>query len=161
MAALERILVPVDLSACSMRALNYALWLAGEHGAQLDVLYVWHSSVAATPSPFRTDAISFGEAALDYNIGEARLELETFLSGIETDRKPMRRADVVEGGPLDAILERAKSGAYDLIVMGTHGRTGLARVTLGSVAERVVRQAPCPVLTVGGSNAEKEWEKKK
>jgi nucleotide-binding universal stress UspA family protein len=55
---------------------------------------------------------------------------------------------VVSGRPAHAIVEHAKDGGFDLIVMGTHGRTGLSHAMMGSVAERVVRRAPCPVLTV-------------
>ena len=57
------------------------------------------------------------------------------------------------GRPAHAIVEHAKDGGFDLIVMGTHGRTGLPHVVMGSVAERVVRRAPCPVLTMRGAEA--------
>jgi nucleotide-binding universal stress UspA family protein len=55
---------------------------------------------------------------------------------------------VIRGRPAPSIIEHAKDGGFDLIVMGTHGRTGLSHVVIGSVAERVVRTAPCPVLTI-------------
>jgi nucleotide-binding universal stress UspA family protein len=77
------------------------------------------------------------EQALDEFMGEARKR------GID-----VRSARAERGHPAHAIVEAANQGTYDLIVLGTHGRTGLARVLIGSVAERVVRLAGCPVLTV-------------
>jgi nucleotide-binding universal stress UspA family protein len=146
MPKISKILVPVDLSSCSRSALNQALWLASELGASVQVLYV-------TELPrFRTEpriASENGNVTLrDYALAEAKAELAAFLeqSAQGQAEKVSTRVDV--GSPRESILGHAKREAFDLIVMGTHGRTGRVHALAGSVAESVVRMAPCPVLTV-------------
>lgn len=75
-------------------------------------------------------------------------ELGAFLSGVDPKHAQAIHQKVTLGDPTQVIVELAKQGRYDLIVMGTHGRTGLNHFLVGSVAERVIRLAPCPVLTV-------------
>jgi nucleotide-binding universal stress UspA family protein len=133
----RRILVPVDFSECSFEALDYASWLAQSLGAAVDVLHVrdphsWEDS----------DPVSGASADV-----EPDPTLQDALFRLERDGVPGRALS--ETGPPDkAIVRVACSGAYDLIVMGTHGRTGLSHVLLGSIAEEVMRRAPCPLVTI-------------
>jgi nucleotide-binding universal stress UspA family protein len=78
----------------------------------------------------------------------AERDLGTFLDDAARRGKPVHDSRSIAGNPVHVITDTAKNDGYDLIVLGTHGRTGLSRALIGSVAERVVRHAPCPVLTV-------------
>jgi nucleotide-binding universal stress UspA family protein len=71
-----------------------------------------------------------------------------FLRDVPEQSRKRVRARMDHGDTVGTILQAATSGAYDLVVMGTHGRTGLSAILMGSVAEKVVREAPCPVMTV-------------
>jgi nucleotide-binding universal stress UspA family protein len=146
MSKISKILVPVDLSSCSRTALDYALSLGAELGAKIQVLYV-------TDLPrFRAEprvAVSGGSVTLrEYALGEARAELGAFLEQLDAAQRARITTAVEAGSPRDGILAHAKSEGSDLIVMGTHGRTGRVHALAGSVAESVVRMASCPVLTV-------------
>lgn len=147
MAKFSKILVPVDLSSCSQSALNVALSLASELKASIHVLYV-----AELPR-FRTEprvASETGDVTLrEYAVREANNDLAAFLAPISAELRGRLQATTVDvGSPRERILGHAKQDGYDLIVMGTHGRTGRVHSLAGSVAESVVRLAPCPVLTV-------------
>jgi nucleotide-binding universal stress UspA family protein len=133
MLPIRHILVPVDWSESSGHAFHLAAALACEHDAQLLLLYV-------VPLP----AVMYGpppEGFLEHMLDELR-RLKP------ADPKVGVRYRVAEGDPAAAILGTARESPCDLIVMGTHGRTGLTRLLMGGVAEEVVRKAPCPVLTV-------------
>jgi nucleotide-binding universal stress UspA family protein len=133
MLTVRRILFPTDGSACSERAFAHAVGMALRHGAELHVLHV------RLPAHDR-DAFDVGlepEAVL-------RARART-LAGADV---PVVRAEECAAVPALGILEYAQVHAADLIVMGTHGRTGMERLLLGSVAEEIVRLADCPVLTV-------------
>jgi nucleotide-binding universal stress UspA family protein len=144
MFAPKRILVPVDFSDPSTRALRYALAMAGQLGASLDVLHV-------VPNPYVDDPgglyLPLPVTYLDDLMDAARKRLDGLLDSADR-RAPRARAIVKVGDPLRQVVDYARDEAVDLIVLGTHGRSGLAHLFLGSVAERVVRTAPCPVLTV-------------
>jgi nucleotide-binding universal stress UspA family protein len=144
MFKVSKILVPVDLSSCSRRALAHALSLAEALGASLDVLHV-----AEVPELTREPQVASEKGATtlrDYVLDVGRAELASFLESEAPKDKLTQRIEA--GRPRDVILEQAKKGGYDLIVMGTHGRTGRARSLAGSVTESVVRMAATPVLTV-------------
>ncbi|MEZ0228389.1 MAG: universal stress protein [Planctomycetota bacterium] len=142
MADIRKILVPVDFSTCSRDALEHAIALSERYyGASIDVLHVWES-----PRPASSTAVEATRV-------QAMKEMETLLADHEA-KGVIKLHRVHEGGePVPAILDFAKRGDYDLIVMGTHGRTGMAHDYLGSVAEKVVRRAPAPVLTVRAGGA--------
>jgi nucleotide-binding universal stress UspA family protein len=93
---------------------------------------------------------------LENVIAEADRRLGTLRTGV-TDQSVAAAAKVVTGRPEQMIVEYANAGGFDLIVMGTHGRTGLSHLFMGSVAERVVRKAACPVLTVRDPKAIEQW----
>jgi nucleotide-binding universal stress UspA family protein len=135
---IETILFPTDFSECSQNALHLAFELTRECQARLLVLHV------ATPPPF----VTYGEfeKVLEKSSGY-RQELEEQLRQCQAPdcNKEFRLA---EGDPGNEIVHVAQEAQCDLIVMGTHGRKGLGRLLLGSVAEKVLRQSPCPVLMV-------------
>ena len=129
-------------------ALDYAANLARTFGATLDVLHVWEAPSFA-PRASGLVGLGAGEPSLDELI--RRNADDALYEFVEQARKrgiSVRSSHTERGGPWHTIVEAAKSGRYDLIVVGTHGRTGLPRVLLGSVAENVVRHAHCPVLSV-------------
>lgn len=147
MSTLGRILVPVDFSPCSRAALDYAVFLSERIGATIDVLHVWEPPQHAAPEMFVLWHQDSHLTLSEFAESEAAQEMDRFLSSVE--RKMLRARGRLEvGEPVSTILRCATDGEYDLIVMGTHGRTGLAHLISGSVAERVVRRAPCPVTTV-------------
>lgn len=129
MEPVRRILVPVDFSPCSSAAISYAVRLADRLGAEISVLHVTERAPDA----------------------ERRQDLDRFVDPHRSERVPLR-AVVVEDRAADGIVREATGGGYDLIVIGTHGRSGLQQLLVGSVAAEVVRRAPCPVLTVRSNN---------
>jgi len=140
MLPLHTILHPTDFSERSGFALELACGLARDYGARLVLLHV-----AAQP------VIAYGEGVVppqeDYEDYEAELREKLHRLEVPDVRIRVERR-LKEGDPVAEILGVAQETGADLIVMGTHGRTGLGRLLMGSVAEEVVRQAACPVLTV-------------
>lgn len=135
---ISRILVPLDFSSRSENALAFAKALSARFRSQLILL-----NVAEPVSPT-------GDLALDLARIRTNLELNA-KSRLATYRRNAgkgTRAFVRVGSPAHIITEEARRLEVDLIILATHGRTGLAHLALGSVAERVVRHAPCPVLVV-------------
>jgi nucleotide-binding universal stress UspA family protein len=146
MMTAQHVLVPVDFSEYANQALEYAIGLASKLGARVTLLHVmqsppWGGAEMDATLPYAyTQYIQVLEAE-SANGMQAYLERVT-AAGLEGE------VAVVHGVPFHEIIETAKTRQVDLIVMGTHGRTGLQHVLLGSVAEKVVRLAPCPVLVV-------------
>jgi universal stress protein A len=146
-----RILVPVDFSKPSLGALGYAIEFGRPLKAEITVLHVVEPFYAGTPD------VMYG---LGYDAGVVYRELESSareqLATLAAKLRPRRisvRTLLMVGTAFRVIPEAARKTAADLIVMATHGRTGLSHVVIGSVAERVVRTAPCPVLTLRPSAA--------
>jgi nucleotide-binding universal stress UspA family protein len=139
----EHILVPVDFSDSSHHALEHAMQLARVTGAGLHLLHSYPVSPGiATP---------YGPALPDVVFESIRLGAERKLAEVRArvEREGLRAtAHLTAESPAFAISDAAKELGADLIVMGTRGLSGLKHVLLGSVAERTVRTAPCPVLTV-------------
>ncbi len=144
--AVKRILVPVDFSTDSLHALRYARDLLTQLRAELVVLHVVDQTyLAGTPELYVANPQLARLLDEQWRAGSGHVEQ----LAAELKKKGLRvRALAKRGAPAQVIVETAKRTATDLIVMGTHGRTGLAHVLIGSVAEKVVRAAPCPVLTV-------------
>jgi len=140
-AAVHRILVPVDFSDCSRDALQYATLMAKQFEAKVVLVHVIESQGLSGGFSLsveeRENAI---EAVGSKLLADAAEPLEG--DGISVAREVRR------GVPYQEILKGAEEHGADLIVMGTNGRTGLERLVVGSVAERVVQMAKCPVLTV-------------
>jgi len=144
MQIFKRILVPVDFSADSAEATRVAADLARRFEATLMLVHVYDPLVYSLPNGFvmvpqiQTDELF---AALRKQLADSkRMALDAGAPTAETA--------LLQGFVAGEIAEYAKVGEFDLIVMGTHGRTGVPHFLMGSVAERVVRLAPCPVLTV-------------
>ncbi|HLV65081.1 MAG TPA: universal stress protein [Polyangiaceae bacterium] len=151
--AFQRILVPVDYSEDSRAALAVAVDLARSLGATLDVVHVWDR-----PS-YVSDTVLVGHGAEQRPLGElirenAELEMKEFLDALNLPSGITRSSRLISGAPAAALLEELRTGNYDLVVMGTKGRTGFAHLLLGSVAEKLVRHSPVPVLTVPRKLAE-------
>ncbi len=143
MNEIKIILAPVDFSAHSDHALDYAVGLAKRFGAKLHVMHAYHVPVPiATPDQIAIprDFFSSIRDAAAKRLKETSDKLAA--EGVTTE------THLTEMLPTTAIVEAAGRLHADLIVMGTRGLTGLKHVLLGSVAERVLRTAPCPVLTV-------------
>jgi nucleotide-binding universal stress UspA family protein len=140
MLIFHTILHPTDFSEAAEFAFQLAATLARDHGARLVVLHV-NTSLAERESL---------EARAEERLHENRLREE--LHRLEALDPHFRNLDtqtrIVDGDPATEILRVAESTGCDLIVMGTHGRTGLSRLLMGSVAEQVSRRSACPVLTV-------------
>jgi universal stress protein A len=146
MYQVSKILVPIDLSNCASSALAHAISLAAQLGASIEALHV-----AEVPEFKSEPRIAGGTGTTTlraYALEVAKAELETFLGAFPAEDRAKIAVKLEAGKPRDVILARAKDTKADLIVMGTHGRTGRAHSLAGSVAESVVRMAPCPVLTV-------------
>jgi nucleotide-binding universal stress UspA family protein len=142
----QRILVPVDFSECSWAALEYARYFARCYQATVHVLHVWETPPYVDPGttvdvPGRTQTLA------EFLRSPAGNEMKRLLDALEDAGSGEVFCRLESGDPCDTIVSVAHED-YDLVVMGTHGRTGLTHLLLGSIAERVVRRAPCPVLTV-------------
>jgi nucleotide-binding universal stress UspA family protein len=139
----KKILCPVDFSEDSQQAMQVAAGLARSSQATLVLLYVWQ------PQQWMTD---YGMQWPNEVLLEAQAIEEGKLATNRVDAQRLGAPEVVtrllRGEPWDQIVSVAREDAIDLIVMGTHGRTGLRRALIGSVAERVVRHAPCTVMVV-------------
>lgn len=145
MIEIRTILAPTDFSSHAEAAVRYACALAEKFGATLHLLHVLNEVVPVGPDPmlaavmppefYKESEQAAGEALtrlLDPSWGQP--------ASVETA--------VRWGVPVDTVIDYARLLKVDLIVVATHGRTGLSHVLLGSVAERIVREAPCPVLTI-------------
>jgi nucleotide-binding universal stress UspA family protein len=143
---IKRILVPIDFSTYSDAAISYAADFAGRHGATIELIHV-------VEDPFLTGAwapeglAASSAGLLDEVAASARIRLSATAAALAA-RGIVADVTVVSGPPPEGIAERARAGRFDLIVMSTHGRTGLSPELIGSVAARVLRKAPCAVLTV-------------
>jgi nucleotide-binding universal stress UspA family protein len=145
MARLRRILHATDFSRASRRAFSTAVGTAKRERARLVLLHVM-----VPPSPFTGGELPPSYLELE---ARARRDAERRLARCvaEAERAGVRvDARLVKGVPAEEIVRAARRETPDLIVIGTHGRTGLGRVLMGSVAERVLQRAPCPVMTVRG-----------
>jgi universal stress protein A len=139
---LKKILVPVDFSECSKKALQYAIAFARQFGASLTLLHVVQINFVGG------EFGSIDYPLLETELKESRSKLLDRLVRDEIDGDVPANALMRVGQPLAEIVRAAKESDIDLIIISTHGHTGLKHVFLGSTAESVVRYAPCPVLTV-------------
>lgn len=135
---IKTIVFPTDFSTCSDAGLDYATALARDTGATLLIVHVEEHPVA------------YGVGEMYYGAFEPdRKVLQTMLDKvIPTDATVQYEHHLLEGEPADAITTFAKERGADLIVLSTHGRTGVMRLLMGSVAEQIIREATCPVMTL-------------
>lgn len=140
----QTVLVPTDFSDPANEAWEHAVQLAKAHGSKLVALYV------AEPVLSHYGVVGLIPSVKDLeeqNDTASRLELKEVAERAESEGLSVA-VEVVTGKPWKAIVEAAENTKADLIVMGTHGRTGIVHDTIGSTAERVVQRAKCPVLVV-------------
>lgn len=142
----EHLLVPIDFEPASEVAVELAVMLASSYEAKLDLCHAFFIppfAYESSPMPCYGDILR-----------EAQRELDAKLASM-LRRYPKTESVLVEGEPRQCIIDAGVERGADLIVMGTHGRRGLAHVFLGSVAERIVRSSPVPVLTTCADHASK------
>jgi nucleotide-binding universal stress UspA family protein len=138
------IVVPTDLSDYSLRALPYAIGLAERFDARLKILCINEPAIPISDVTWAGVDVHATDAAL---LEEARHKLDRIVRE-QVPRGVEAEATLVTGNAVDGIVRFAQEQNADLLVMCTHGRTGLSHALMGSTAEAVVRQAPCPVLTL-------------
>jgi universal stress protein A len=154
----KRILCPVDLSGFSLDALKLAVKIAESSGATLDILHVIHNPF---DEMYMTAITETDPALMEMYANEPQRRARILRATEEHSEVllkqfchevvqlyPKVRYHVRKGDPFEAILDGAEDFMTDLIVLATHGRTGVKRLVIGNVAEKIVRHAPCPVLTV-------------
>lgn len=141
MTPFKHILVPVDFSAASSAAIDLGVTLAKASDAELTLLHVWELPIYPYMEFMLNSAefVSTIEEAAGKRLEETRRAVQ--------QRFPSAKSQLMMGIPWQQILETVKQGPTDLLVMGTHGRQGLSHAVLGSVAEKIVRLSPIPVLT--------------
>lgn len=147
MSPFKKILVPVDFSDGSSAAVDHACMLAAALQAEVQVVHAFDVPTFVPPHV----VVMMGE--IDAPLSEhaerhAKQQLEGFLERCKVPAGIRLSSHVTFGPPAATVLDVAERGGFDLIVLGTHGRTGLPRLLMGSVAEKIVRGAGCAVLTV-------------
>lgn len=148
MLSIQRILVPVDFSPGARAACDLAVQLAETFGAIGTLLHVW-----SLPQPVRPDLMVSWDGGVEQPMTSvmqrhATDDMQGFLATLPETARSRFQVLIEEGEVTRTILAVAEREQSDMIVIGTHGRTGLSHLLLGSVAERVVRHARCPVLSV-------------
>ncbi len=148
MIAINTILLPADGSECSRKAMAYALSFAKRYGARVVALHVidrrWEDQTRVTFAELGQDLTQKIRKGYEEEAGRILHEAAEAArkAGVPVETR------ILAGIPFDEIVRLGEELSADLIIMGTHGRTGMSHLLLGSVAEKVVRKAPCPVLTV-------------
>lgn len=154
----KRILCPVDLSSFSLDALRLAVRIAETNDAMLDVLHVIHNPFDEI---YMTGITQADPASMEGYTTEPQARAKILRATEESSEILLKqfcrevipshikvRYHVRKGDPFENILESAEDFLIDLIVLAAHGRTGIKRLVIGNVAEKIVRHAPCPVLTL-------------
>jgi universal stress protein A len=149
MQRFKRVLVPVDFSADSVEATRVAADLARRFDASLTLIHVYDPLVYALPDSF----VMVPQAQMEKLLEAFRTRLAESKRQALDAGAPKVEAKLLQGFVAEEIVEYAKVGAFDLVVMGTRGRSGMSHLLMGSIAERVVRLSPCPVLTVKKAKA--------
>lgn len=142
MIKLKKILCPIDFSICSKYALNYAIDLSLKDNAKIYLIYV-----VETHLDEMRDILNQIDLLPNNRQEDIHAQLNDLIP--ENTKKHIQSETLVaKGVPYIEIIKAAKDLLADLIVMGTHGKTGLEHILIGSVAERVIQKAPCPVLSI-------------
>jgi len=143
--AFKSILVPVDYSEPSRRALELALTLAG--AAEVTVVHVWDKPAYVGEEQV-THADGSRRSLTELIRDNAERDMSEFLALVKAPDGKTYSHRLISGDPVSAIIAEASKPGYDLLVVGTHGRTGMTKLLLGSVTEKLIRLSPLPVLTV-------------
>ena len=147
MKKLSRLLVPVDYSEQSRRALEYAGQLAEAFSAKLDIVHCFDRPSYVSDDVF-IERGGKRRPLIEVLREDAEREMAQFLQGSKLPKGITVDSHLIGGDPAGAVCERLGSGDYDVVVIGTSGKTGVRQLLLGSVAGRLVRLSPVPVLTV-------------
>ena len=143
-----KILCPIDFSPGSQQAMRVASGLANQANAELVLVHAWYLPALAYAGEYTVSPAVIEQVTDDAQRGLDDATREVTALGVKRVR-----AELISGVPWQAIVETLEQDrAFDLVVIGTHGRTGLSRILLGSVAQEVVRHAPCSVLAVHPGN---------
>jgi len=148
MVRFAKILIPVDVERESAPILDYGIALAHAFGSRADLVHVFEREGYHGPWLIELDPQGLPQPAAELSAWPAARSLAQLMGRVrDAGIEPVR--GLMAKGPADeAVLELVRRESYDLVVMGTHGYHGLSHMVLGSVAEKVVRGCPCPVLTV-------------
>jgi nucleotide-binding universal stress UspA family protein len=153
---IKKILVPVDFSGVSLNALDTAIELSFSQGAELTLIHVIENNNYAMVPP---DAGGFSFSVLSNLFKSADDELKMLASKIKSEHSIVVKRVVETGNPADEICRCALENKSNLIVMGTHGASGLREILIGSNAYRVVKNTVCPVMTIPRTNSWREFRK--
>jgi nucleotide-binding universal stress UspA family protein len=149
MKTFKKILVPVDFSAHSAEAIRHAADLSRRYDASVSIVHVYQSMEFALPGGFP----AYEPARLKELLQALTAQVESSVNDAHAAGALKVDGKLLQGTIAHEIVTCAKQGNFDLIVIGTHGRSGLGHLLLGSIAEKVLRTAPCPVLTVRATPA--------
>jgi nucleotide-binding universal stress UspA family protein len=144
----RRILVPVDYSEHSRQSARAAVELAQELGASVDIVHVWDRPAYASDGVMVRRSGEEHRSLSELIRENAESEMKEFLATLEVPTGVPVTHRMCSGEPAQRLVEEARTGGYDLIVVGTHGRAGVLHLLLGSTAERLIRLSPVPVLVV-------------
>jgi nucleotide-binding universal stress UspA family protein len=145
--AYQRILVPVDYSDCSRVAVNAAVELGQKFGATIDIVHVWDRPTYVSDVLMVGSGGQSQKSLVDLIRENAEKDMNDFLATLELPASGVSHR-LISGEPASTIVKELQQGNHDLVVVSTHGRTGLAHLLLGSVTEKLVRLSPVPVLTI-------------
>lgn len=145
MVTVKKILFPTDFSEASHFALSYATQLAKMYSAEIEIVHIMFDE--ANIVSFYLPQMTMQNISDEFEEGATK-QFDEFIESAEDLKDIKYSRKILKGTPYNEIVKEAEVGEFDLIVIGTHGRTGLEHVLFGSTAEKVVRKAPCPVLTV-------------
>ncbi len=164
MNAIKKILLPIDFSDASSTLLEYGVYLAEKYEAQLAIVYVSEDPFTYSGLPL-TDYSGLPLTDIPFNQLEedmtkyARERMDLFLKKNMAEVSVAHEGTVLFGQVAEEIIRYAEEKTIDLIIIGTHGFKGLDRMLLGSVAEKVVKLAPCPVMTINAYRDEEGGKK--
>jgi len=144
MHPIRKILVPIDFSPHAEEAIAWAVDLSKRYDATITLVHVYQAVAYALPDAF----VLYTPARLTEMLLEFERQLDVAKAFAQAEGADQVETQMRAGIAVAEIVQCAKEGPFDVIVMGTHGRTGLQHALMGSVAERVIRTAPCPVLVI-------------
>lgn len=154
-AHVQNILVPCDFSGYMNEVIKFSVDLAKRYQAKLTLLHVYEMPIYAIPPD---SVLMVAPDVLSQQLSEMMQLLEQTKTDLEAQGVHNVVTKLAQGAAAVEILKECDENHYDLIVMGTHGRTGIKHVLIGSVAEKIVRKAPCPVLTIRNGAAHLDEE---
>jgi nucleotide-binding universal stress UspA family protein len=144
----RRILVPVDYSDSSRASLKFAATLATSLGASLDIVHVWDRPTYVSDAVMVKRPGQEHCSLIELIQENAERDMKEFVASAELPPGVNAGQRLCSGDTVSTLLAEVKKGGHDLVVVGTHGRTGLSHMLLGSITEKLIRMSPVPVLTI-------------